>query len=124
MTPPEQCPPQLESQLIRLEKSFFDPESRQHPASLAQLLADDFVEFGKSGRKYSKSEMLDALAADPPKEILATEFQVTALGPHAGLVTYRAFAGGVRSLRSSVWVLRDDRWQLLFHQGTSITGKD
>ena len=124
MTPPEQCPSQLESLLIRLEKSFLDPGSRQRPSSLAHLLADDFVEFGKSGRKYSKSEILGALAAETPRDIIATEFQVTALGSQAALLTYRATTGSVSSLRSSVWILQDDRWQLLFHQGTPIPGTD
>jgi hypothetical protein len=122
MTPPEKCPPEIESLLIRLEKTFFDPGSRQRPESLANLLADDFVEFGKSGRKYSKSAILDALATESPAEIIATEFQVTTLGPMAALITYRASAAGVDSRRSSVWILRDDRWQMLFHQGTVIPG--
>jgi hypothetical protein len=92
MTPPEKCPPEIESLLIRLEKSFFDSGSRQRPESLANLLADDFVEFGKSGRKYSKSAILYALATESPAEIIATEFQVTTLGPMAALITYRASA--------------------------------
>jgi len=40
------------------------------------------------------------------------------------LVTYRAErrnefgALTAMSLRSSVWILRDNRWKILFHQGT------
>jgi catechol 2,3-dioxygenase-like lactoylglutathione lyase family enzyme len=29
---------------------------------------------------------------------------------------------GSESLRSSLWVMRDGRWQMLFHQGTTIPG--
>jgi hypothetical protein len=41
-------------------------------------------------------------------------------------VTYRAVRrdesdhSEVASLRSSLWVIRDGRWQMLFHQGTRV----
>ena len=28
------------------------------------------------------------------------------------------------SLRSSVWVRRADRWQIIFHQGSAVSGKE
>jgi hypothetical protein len=40
------------------------------------------------------------------------------LAPDAALATYHATTTLHTSHRSSLWVFRDNHWQLLFHQGT------
>lgn len=106
-----------------LEESLFDPSVRQSPARLGSLLADGFLEFGASGRIFSKQDVLDA-AEDLPDVITPlTDLQVTGLGKDVALVTYRSVTrdadGSMHSaLRSSIWVHADGRWQMRFHQGT------
>jgi hypothetical protein len=46
------------------------------------------------------------------------DFDVAPLADGVRLVTYRATAGGRRSMRASIWVRRRGRWRLRFHQGT------
>ncbi len=46
-------------------------------------------------------------------EIKVEEFGARELSATVVLVTYRS-----PSLRSSIWVLRKGKWQLVFHQGT------
>jgi hypothetical protein len=54
------------------------------------------------------------------------EFSVRELSPHIALVTYRvrsqAFGGapGRLSAHSSIWVQRNGKWQVTFHQATVI----
>ncbi|MHB0981085.1 MAG: DUF4440 domain-containing protein [Thermoleophilia bacterium] len=43
-----------------LEEALLDPAVRQFQARLSELTADDFVEFGSSGRVFGKSDVLDA----------------------------------------------------------------
>jgi glyoxylase I family protein len=49
------------------------------------------------------------------------DFRSKRLAPGVALVTYsirREDSQPVHTLRSSIWQLRDGRWQLVFHQGT------
>jgi hypothetical protein len=48
----------LTARLQHLEERLLDPIVRSDPAQFAALLADDFREFGSSGRSYTKAEML------------------------------------------------------------------
>jgi hypothetical protein len=80
------------------------------------LLADDFVEFGTSGRIWSKADIVRALPQWPASERRLEEFRVRELSDSLCLVTYKTES----SLRSSIWRRVGDRWQMIFHQGTNI----
>ena len=83
-------------------------------------MADEFCEFGKSGRVYDKPAILKSLAAEPPGHPLieSSEYVLTPISADAALLTYRSISAGATALRSSLWIYRDARWQMLFHQGT------
>lgn len=111
-------------EIRRLESLLHDPSIRSNASRLDDLLADEFREFGSSGRTYSKADILAELPAQSPMRISVSDFTVCGLGPDVCLATYRATIeseGSVRrSLRSSTWVYRSNRWQLAFHQGTVV----
>lgn len=113
-------------QLRKLEEDLLQPEIRKDREAVAALLADDFYEFGSSGKVFSKPDSIQALQTDQPAQISIADFRVQSLNTEVALVTYRAVKQGeagreIRtSLRSSVWVIRDERWQMLFHQGTIV----
>jgi GNAT superfamily N-acetyltransferase len=116
-----------EAGLLRnLEEDLLKPEVRTSPDRVSYLLADDFIEFGSSGRVSNKRQIIEALqqqARDSVHRVLLAEFTVRQLASNVMLVTYRATSedqGGSR-LRSSIWKLIDGRWQMLFHQGTHST---
>jgi hypothetical protein len=102
-----------------------DPAIRSDPTETGKLLAEDFREFGSSGRIWSRSEILDTLAAEAPGRLEATDLEVTLLTPQLALVTYRStrLADGAspsQALRSSLWRLEAGHWRVFFHQGTLI----
>ena len=110
-------------ELVALEKSLLTSGVRTDQETLMALLADEFVEFGASGTVYNKQSMISGLLAesDPSIDQLhASDMQVQLLHDHSALVTYRINSESRPSLRSSVWTLRDGRWQILFHQGTRV----
>lgn len=74
--------------LVSLELRLHDPEVRRSSANLAALLADGFVEFGSSGRVYTKSEIVAALVAETPTDIRADDFVAKELAPGVALLTY------------------------------------
>jgi hypothetical protein len=114
----------LTEHLRKLEESMAKAEIRRSPEELARLLADDFREFGGSGRAFDKGQIIDALQNQPPVQLWLDEFQVKSLAPDVALVTYRGhcrFSESDKvshSLRSSIWRNRDGRWEVVFHQGT------
>lgn len=110
--------------LLQLEERLLQPDFRKSTADVGALLADDFVEFGSTGRTYDKAAILTMLAQETPARITLSDFKACQLAEGAVLVTYRAerHSGSgkppVPSLRSSIWVQRGGCWQMVFHQGT------
>ncbi len=91
-------------------------------------LAEEFVELGQSGRRWTRDATLAAMSGDPPRDDIAIEvFETATLAPDLILATYDLVVIGVdrthaRSRRSSIWIRRDGRWQMRFHQGTPVPG--
>jgi len=116
----------VEQELRVLEERLAMPAASESRDSLAGLLAAEFREFGSSGRIYDTATTLEALTAGGVRPRLVFEdFHAAPVVDGAVLVTTvsRSVAGpGWKppALRSSLWVRRDARWQLLFHQGTRL----
>jgi hypothetical protein len=82
---------------------------------LERIVADDFVEFGTSGRTFTKTDAIAALIASPASSSASLDdFRVTVLAPTVALATYRT----PKSLRCSIWRKSGAHWQIVFHQGT------
>ncbi|MGA7158439.1 MAG: DUF4440 domain-containing protein [Acidobacteriaceae bacterium] len=111
--------------LRALEASLLTDAVRKDAARVAELLADDFCEFGRSGQVYSKAEVLELLRDEVEMQMAMTEFACRVVAEDVALVTYRSHravqgAEAISALRSSLWVRRDGRWQIVFHQGTPL----
>ena len=106
------------------ELQLLDPGVRARPELTAELLHDDFTEFGASGRVWDKPSIVAAMAADPGAGAAAQAMRGITLGPDVVLLTYRLDGVERPSLRSSVWVRAEGRWVLLFHQGTPTSPSD
>jgi hypothetical protein len=104
------------------EMEMLDPEARRDPARMRELLHDEFVEFGSTGRVYNKRAVLDMLKGEKRSEVVIREFAVRQLASDTALVTYRSVGeSGQEARRSSVWLRTDGTWKMAFHQGTRIT---
>ena len=106
------------AQLIELERAMWTDATRSDPVWMNEHLADDFTEFGWSGRIYSRSAVVDDEIGPIDAEL--TGLQVRAVGPDVALVTYRSSQERGAGNRSSLWVRRRRRWLLEFHQGTPV----
>ena len=93
---------------------------------VAELLAEDFVEIGASGRIWTRNEILDLLATEEFQPPVIEEFVCRQIADNVLLATYRTVRTdaetGQRSiaLRSSLWSKKSDGWCLRFHQGTIV----
>jgi hypothetical protein len=115
----------LLEQLRALESELHRLETRQNRGRMESLLHRDFVEVGRSGRRYSRTEVLEEFAAGGVLEpVQAQDFQLSELAPGVALLTYRSAhvspAGDLfrETLRSSLWVVAANGWRIRFHQGT------
>jgi len=123
--------PTMIEDIHALEQRLLDPSVRSDAVALSALLAPDFVEFGASGQRYERNEILQHLARESREAGLAlSDFEVIELAPQVVLARFRITkqvapeARVVESLRSSIWRNTGGRWQLLFHQGSPIQGID
>lgn len=91
---------------------------------MEQLLAPEFVEFGRSGKVYGREETLSAAYYDIRCTFPLKHFAAYCIEANVFLVTYvsESFIEEEVLLvnRSSMWIKTPQGWQLRFHQGTPV----
>ncbi|MGP4042181.1 nuclear transport factor 2 family protein [Gracilibacillus sp. D59] len=108
----------LKVHLQELEESHLQLDVRNDSKKLAQILADDFHEFGSSGILIDKKMCLEhGINLD---DMTLHNYQIDQLASDVVLATYYVInkTKNRNTLRSSIWKHIDGRWQLSFHQGT------
>lgn len=116
---------ELTKKIRALEEKLLRPEVRRNTDELSQLIADDFVEYGSSGKIYTKRDVLKALPNEPEMHTEIKNFHARSLSPEVVLLNYELLSSDARSrrtrrsARSSIWQLSDGRWQIVFHKGTN-----
>jgi hypothetical protein len=107
----------LREELFRSEVALASRDGAGLAGALLDLIADDFVEFGSSGRVWDAAFIRESLAASTTGWVEIVDFVIDELADGVVLATYRVIRPAP-SNRSSVWVRRDGRWMIRFHQGT------
>lgn len=113
-----------EAELERLELLLMDPAVRRDRERFGSLLAEDFLEFGSSGRVWTREMTLEQLSTETYSPLAVDSLACRMLGEDVALVTYRAVRSNEATrertvtLRSSVWTRMSGDWKMRFHQGT------
>ena len=116
---------ELKEKIRVLEELWLQPEVRRNPDQLSELIADDFIEYGASGKVYLKKDIMELFPAAPGTDMEIEEYHARTLSPQVVLLSYKmtsrgkGTAAGTKSERSSIWRLTDGRWQIVFHKGTN-----
>lgn len=114
----------LFDEIRTLEESLWQATSRFDNVLMDQVFAQDFFEFGRSGRTYARYEMLFEPAdfQESAATIPLPEFRARHITDDVVQTTYVSevvYDGGIeRGNRSSIWSRIDGAWKLRFHQGT------
>ena len=113
---------QLASHVEALERCLLDPAERTSADTINRLLAEDFREIGASGREYDKPKVLRLLSVESPMARQLSHFSLIQRSDSMAFVTYRIVsesgdAPPTVTARCSLWIRRDDRWQMRYHQG-------
>ncbi len=112
----EDLAPTEEEHVVAMERALLTDEVRADRAAVAALLHPDWQEVGRSGRLWTREDLLDEIGPIAPVglEVVSTE----RVGDDTILLLWRATADGRSTLRSSLWVRAGRGWQQRFHQGT------
>lgn len=115
---------ELEEKFRIMEQKLLQPDIHKSVEDLTLMIADAFIELGSSGSTYNKQQMIDVLPTLPVIKMTIMDFEAKLLAKGVVLTIYRLAKHGNEtieySLRSSIWLLRDDKWQIVFHQGTPL----
>lgn len=116
-------------ELRRLEPIFHTTEFGTRQEDFEGRMAPDYFEIGASGRRYSRGFILRHLEKNPPVDAaeagwVCSQFALRALGAETFLVTYRLQQGRRVTRRATIWRRGEGGWQILYHQGTVVTGED
>lgn len=114
-------------QLQQYEQQLHQLATRNQRAVVESLLHPDFFEIGRSGKRYQRQQVIDALVAEScDPGIQSAEFALSMINENCALLTYRSWRldePDNQTLRSSLWVKRAgdaSGWRLLYHQGTPL----
>jgi hypothetical protein len=108
-----------------LEQSLLSPSVRRDRDRVVALLANDFVEFGSSGKIWTREQVLEMLGTEEADVTPAVEdLNCNFISEGVVLLTYKTRRTNEETgksfvtLRSSLWAMQAGVWQLRFHQGT------
>lgn len=60
---------------------MLQPDVRKSAQEVADLLADDFIEFGSSGLIFNKQQIIGGVQRETPAKRSLMEFKASVLGP-------------------------------------------
>lgn len=109
--------------LKNLEESLWKTETRFDLDFQERVFAEDFLEFGRSGRVYSREECLSVKAQEIRAKLPLENFEVRKIDENTVLVTYISevqYDEIERANRSSLWTQYGSGWKIRFHQGTPL----
>ena len=109
-------------ELTRLEESMWREKTRFDMKFMEEHLAQDFFEFGRSGKTYARDQAL-AVPRQPINAVLPLpSLSIRMLNQNTAQLTYFSAAtyDGVveHGRRSSIWSRTPQGWVMRFHQGT------
>ncbi|GAB2569562.1 nuclear transport factor 2 family protein [Gracilibacillus alcaliphilus] len=104
--------------MIEYEKIHLDAGNRRDKEKVLEILHPDFYEFGQSGTIITRQDLEQTELS--PDNFSIRNYQVHRLSADSKLCTYQLENTSTNNLsnRSSLWVLHQNQWKLLFHQGT------
>lgn len=109
-------------EITRLEEAMWRGETRFDLMFQETRFAPDFFEFGRSGRVYSRKQIILSEAGEIQAKLPLENLSIRLLDENTAHVTYNSHVeyNGVveHARRSSIWSRGEEGWVMRFHQGT------
>lgn len=117
----------LKDKFQLLEEKLLQPDIRKSINDLDTIIDDTFIEIGSSGCIYNKKQIINTLPATPSVNMTIMDFEAKLLTEGIVQTIYRVERQNDEmteySLRSSIWLLKNEKWCIVFHQGTPISNQ-
>ena len=108
--------------LTRLEEDMWREATRFDSAFQEQRFASDFFEFGRSGRIYTRAQIISVNSHPIRTTLPLPDLQIRLLDQNTAQLTYNnqvEYDGIMQhARRSSIWSRTERGWVMRFHQGT------
>lgn len=108
------------NKIIQLEKELHRYECRKSEQKLDELLSEDYLEIGTSGKTYNKQNQLDKLPLSEDMDINSSNFEARELADGIVQVLYQTNINEIKAKRTSLWRKEGESWRMIFHQSTRI----
>jgi hypothetical protein len=110
------------AELTRLEEAMWRGDTRFDHGFQQARFAADFFEFGRSGRVYTREQVVSAQSREIRAVLPMANLAIRLLDQNTAQVTYDSEVtyGEVteHARRSSIWSRGASGWVMRFHQGT------
>lgn len=110
-----------------LEEKLLQPDIRRSINDLKTIIDDTFIEVGSSGCIYNKQQIINILPTLPIVKMTIMDFEAKLLAEGVVQTIYRVSRQTNEmieySLRSSIWLLKNEKWYIVFHQGTPVSNQ-
>jgi hypothetical protein len=114
----------IQQELVAREPIFHRPEHGTTRDAFEAMTAEEFWEIGASGRRYSRSYVLETLEqrySEPHEDIWkAEDFYCQEIAPANYLITYTLHQGLRVTRRATLWRRAPEGWSIVYHQGTIV----
>lgn len=108
--------------LTQLEENMWREVTRFDIRFQETFFAPDFLEFGRSGRVYTRDQVIRNVAQPIQAVLPLPDLAIRLLDENTAQLTYNSavtYDGVVEhARRSSIWSRTKDGWVMRFHQGT------
>jgi hypothetical protein len=123
MTSIDKPAPQIVELLIQQETMLLD-KTESHE-TLIDLIDDHFIEIGSSAKFFNKKDVIEWLAQVEEIEWAGSDFAARPLADGMILLTYisssiTSDSPAKKAMRSSIWRQQNNKWRMIFHQGTPM----
>lgn len=110
------------AEVEKAERDRSDARKMGDKQTLERLISDDFVEVNRFGKIFSKKDLINE---PPTPNLVIDNANIRLFGKTAVVVGTASFTApdGKKFLTrfTRVWVKKNGRWQLVSHQGTTIS---
>lgn len=117
----------LIERILQLEKDLLKSEVRKSSQKINEILSNDFIEFCSSGDiyYYKSGDIFQEKDDELENNWKIIDFEIKELSDDCVLALYKVIKLNEKdenkkfSIRSSIWKLYDEKWKMIFHQGTN-----
>jgi len=109
----------MNNKILELEKSLFKYEFMSDIEYLDGIIDDDYIEIGKSGKKFIKKDIIKELSIlKEDRQISIYNYTCDKIDENIYLIHYITKDDKDIIYRTSIWKEKNDKIKIIFHQAS------